>query len=146
MHNYIFYILSFAPKKRAVFYITSLPLFLTYSGIQISNLYIVNFFLGLDNNSEEKDTLRMNTIVLNMNIVMLLFIVVYYELAVYIRILLNISVINIVFIVNKPFLTENKIIPKLLFTGYLLFWFFAFIFLVKNSTLIPLFSKNLLFR
>lgn len=148
MHNFIFLILSFAPKARAVFYKTSMFLFLVYSGIQILNLFVVKYFLKLNsdlNAKEDNDYLRMNAIVLNINIIMLFLIPIYYELAVFIRILLNISIVNMVFITNKLFKVNNKFFPKLVFVSYLLFWFFSFIFLVKENTIFPLFNNNLLF-
>lgn len=145
-HNYVFSVLSLIHEKKVLFYRTSLSLFLAYSFIQILNLFVINYFLKLDNRLGEKENTRANRIVLNINILMLFLIPVYYEMAVFVRILLNFSIVNIVFIINKSFIVDNRIFPKILFLAYLFFWFFGFIYFVRETTIVPLFFKNLLFR
>lgn len=145
-HNYIFSFLSLIHEEKTLFYRTSLTLFLAYSFIQILNLFVINYFLKLDNRLGEEENARANTIVLNINILMLFLIPVYYEMAVFVRILLNFSIVNIVFITNKSFIADNKVFPKILFLAYLFFWFFGFIYFVRETTIVPLFFKNLLFR
>lgn len=145
-NNYVFSLLSLVHEEKVLFYKTSLSLFLAYSFIQILNLYVVNYFLKLDSHSGEEENSRTNKIVLNINILMLFLIPVYYEMAVFVRILLNFSIVNIVFITNKSFIVDKSIYPKVLFLLYLLFWFFGFIFFVRETTIMPLFFNNLLFR
>ncbi|UFH46686.1 EpsG family protein [Flavobacterium galactosidilyticum] len=144
-HDFIFSTLTLVHEKKALFYRTSLPLFLAYSFTQILNLYVVNYFLKLDSNSGDDENSRANIVVLNINILMLFLIPVYYEMAVFVRILLNFSIVNIVFITNKSFMVDHTIFPKILLLLYLLFWFFGFIFFVRETTIIPLFFNNLLF-
>ncbi|WP_086459426.1 EpsG family protein [Flavobacterium psychrophilum] len=145
-HDLIFVVCSFYSKCKAMFYATSLRLFLFYSSIQLANLYVVGYFLKPKNAIANDEDSRLNTIIININIVMLLLIVVYYEMAVFVRILLSMTILNIVFITNKLFLTDGKKRPKVLFLGYLFFWFFCFIFLVREKTLFSLFKHNLLFK
>lgn len=148
-HQYIFSGLAILNKTKAVFYQTSLLLFVSYSLVQILNLYVIKYFLSFDNAEEGMlglDNSRMNSVILNVNILMLFLIPVYYELAVFVRILLNFSIVNIVFIINKSFLHKEEKLPKVLFLAYLLFWFFGFVFFVRENTIIPLFSSNSLFR
>lgn len=146
-YNFVFSIISLVNLRKALFYRTSLTLFLAYSVIQILNLFVVKYFLNYNSDSNSNgDVLnsRRNNIILNINILMLFLIPIYYELAVFIRILLNMSIVNIVFITNKSFLIESKRFPKFLFVIYLSFWFFSFIFLVRQNTIISLFNNNLL--
>lgn len=146
-HNFIFDALSLLNEQKAVFYKTSVYLFLAYSSLQILNLYVIKYFLSFKSHfGNEEENSRIEVILLNINILMLLLIPVYYELAVFVRILLNLSIVNIVFIVNKSFITEKDVFPKFLFLFYLLFWFSGFIFFVKENTIIPLFFNNLLFK
>ncbi|WP_264544630.1 MULTISPECIES: EpsG family protein [Flavobacterium] len=145
-HDLIFRILSIYSKDKVIFYTTSLSLFLFYSSIQIANLWIVKYFLKSDDVNGTTSDKRLNIMIVNINIVMLLLIVVYYEMAVFIRILLNMSIVNLVFITNKSILFGEKKIPKILFLSYLLFGFYCFIFLVREKTIFPLFDSNLLFK
>jgi hypothetical protein len=144
LHKFVFQIISFANYNKALFYKTSFHLFVFYSLIQIVNLYVVKYFLKYDSFFSKQDSYRVNTIMLNINVIMLFLIPIYYGMAVFIRILLNMSIVNLVFITNKSFLTERKLFPMSLFFIYMLFWFFCFIFLVKEGTIIPLFNNNLI--
>lgn len=146
IHPYINSILYLFPKNKLEFYNTRFLVFFVYSIIQISNLYVIKYFLKFDSDSYNLATLRENTFIINMNIMMLFLIVVYYEFAVFIRILWNLSIVNVVFIANKSFLLDSNNTPKYLFLIYLLFWFFCFIYIVKESTILPLFYNNLLFN
>lgn len=145
-HDLIFRILSIYSKDKVIFYTTSLSLFLFYSSIQIANLWIVKYFLKSDDVNGTTIDKRLNVMIVNINIVMLLLTVVYYEMAVFVRILLNMSIVNLVFITNKSILFGKKKIPKILFLSYLFFGFFWFIFLVKERTIFALFNNNLLFK
>jgi hypothetical protein len=143
--KYIYLFISAIHNQKAIFYKPSLILFLSYSAIQFVNLFVVKYFLYLDQESKTKEELtKLELIILNINIAMLLLIPIYYEVSGFIRILLNFSVVNTLFIANAAFIKGKEVFPKLLFFMYLLFWFIAFIFFVRQDTIIPLFKNNFL--
>lgn len=143
-HDLIYELLSLYSIGKVNFYSTSLKLFLFYSAIQVINLFTIKYFFGLKENPGSETTIWRNTVLVNINIIMLLLIVVYFELAVFVRILFNMSIVNLVFITNKSFLIENSIKPKIIFLLYLLFWFFCFIYFVKEGTIYSLLNNNLI--
>lgn len=138
----LFNSLSFG--DRFEYYFSSIGVFIVNSVFQVLNVLVIYFFY-----STKKNRNMIDTMIYNINVVLLFLIVFYLSIGIFVRIFRYIGIINIAYMLNHLYSYKSnekiKIIQLFfLFTLYL-FSFLRFIIPYWDDTIYSLFRYNLIF-
>ncbi len=139
----------FESSNRIDSYNSSVPTFIIYSFLQIVNFFIIRYFhiTSLKCSTLLEKQKIFNTILMNINILLLFIIPLYLNIGIAIRLFWNFSLINIILMINTYIQCKSSAVKMNLlavFIIYILYSFLMFILPVIDDTLFSLYKYNLI--
>lgn len=141
----------FESSGRGEIYESSFNVFVVNTFLQIINLLVIKYFYDTSLTLKCKSVMKnsFDTVIMNVNILLLFVIPLYYSYSIAIRLFWNISFVNVIFMTNIYICCneyKRKIVLLLFIVFYLLFFFMYMIAPFIDDTLFSLYRYNLIFK
>ena len=143
--------LIFESSGRVSLYESSIITFIINSFIQIVNFIIMRYFYikSLKQPPLFEGQNRFNTILININLILLFVMPLYLNYAIAVRLLWNISLVNVILMINTYMQCKSKRDRTNLFIIFILYIAFFFMYMIIpyiDFTLFALYKYNLIFK